>query len=55
MLNFGWSFVYDVSAILFAVGALGHVRILPEFAGLGELVRVLPVVAVGMLLKWAKI
>lgn len=53
--NFGWSFVYNLFAILLAAGAFVHARIPPEFAGLGELVSVLPVVAAGMLLKWAKI
>ncbi|KAF2828028.1 copper-translocating P-t [Ophiobolus disseminans] len=53
--NFGWSFVYNLFAILLASGAFVHARIPPEFAGLGELVSVLPVVAAGMLLKWAKL
>ncbi|USP82466.1 P-type cation-transporting [Curvularia clavata] len=53
--NFGWSFVYNTFAILLAAGAFVHARIPPEFAGLGELVSVLPVVAAGMLLKWTKI
>ena len=53
--NFGWSFVYNVFAILLATGAFVHARIPPEFAGLGELVSVLPVVAAGILLRWAKI
>ena len=53
--NFGWSFVYNVFAILLAAGAFVHARIPPEFAGLGELVSVCPVVAAGVLLRWAKI
>lgn len=53
--NFGWSFVYNVFAILLAAGAFVHARIPPQFAGLGELISVLPVVAAGILLKWAKI
>jgi P-type E1-E2 ATPase len=53
--NFGWSFVYNLFAILLAAGAFVHVRIPPEFAGLGELVSVLPVIAAGILLKWAKV
>jgi heavy metal translocating P-type ATPase len=55
MFNFGWSFVYNIFAILLAAGAFVHARIPPEFAGLGELVSVLPVVTAGMLLKWAQI
>ncbi|KAL8856324.1 MAG: hypothetical protein Q9178_007088 [Gyalolechia marmorata] len=53
--NFGWSFVYNLFAILLAAGAFVRARIPPEYAGLGELVSVLPVIAAGMLLRWAKI
>ncbi|KAH8695826.1 E1-E2 ATPase-domain-containing protein [Phaeosphaeriaceae sp. PMI808] len=49
--NFGWSFVYNVFAILLAAGAFVRARIPPEFAGLGEPVSVLPVVAAGILLR----
>ncbi|KAI5918156.1 copper-translocating P-type ATPase [Camillea tinctor] len=58
--NFGWSFIYNVLAVLLASGALisarsgASVRIPPEFAGLGELVSVLPVIAIAVGLKWAK-
>ncbi|KAL7930089.1 E1-E2 ATPase domain-containing protein [Trichoderma chlorosporum] len=55
MFNFGWSFVYNLFAILLAAGAFVDARIPPEFAGLGELVSVLPVIAVATLLKWSKI
>jgi heavy metal translocating P-type ATPase len=53
--NFGWSFVYNLFAILLAAGAFVHARIPPQYAGLGELVSVLPVVAAGVQLKWANI
>ncbi|KAI3397400.1 hypothetical protein diail_10851 [Diaporthe ilicicola] len=56
--NFGWSFVYNVFAILLGAGAfsaLNNARIPPEFAGLGELVSVLPVIIAAMLLRWEKI
>ncbi|EON98444.1 putative copper-translocating p-type atpase protein [Phaeoacremonium minimum UCRPA7] len=53
--NFGWSFVYNLFAILLAAGAFVHARIPPEFAGLGELVSVLPVIAAAVLLRWTKI
>ncbi|KAI1504744.1 copper-translocating P-type ATPase [Biscogniauxia marginata] len=58
--NFGWSFVYNVLAVLLASGALttarngASVRIPPEYAGLGELVSVLPVIAIAVGLRWAK-
>lgn len=59
--NFGWSFVYNILAMLFASGALvsaregGAIRIPPEYAGLGELVSVLPVIAIAVGLRWAKL
>lgn len=53
--NFGWSFVYNLFAILLAAGAFVNARISPEFAGLGELVSVLPVIFAAVLLRWSKI
>ncbi|XXG98119.1 hypothetical protein Hte_004439 [Hypoxylon texense] len=59
--NFGWSAVYNVFAVLLAAGAFvpagkgGDARIPPEFAGLGELVSVLPVVVVAVSLRWARL
>ncbi|RPD64500.1 heavy metal translocatin [Lentinus tigrinus ALCF2SS1-7] len=53
-LNFGWSFVYNLVAILLAAGAFVHVRVAPAYAGLGEIVSVLPVVVVALQLKWFK-
>jgi Cu2+-exporting ATPase len=55
--NFGWSFVYNIFAILLGGGAfssLHNARIPPEFAGLGELVSVVPVIVAAMLLRWEK-
>lgn len=53
--NFTWSFVYNLFAILLASGALVHARIPPEYAGLGELVSVLPVILAAALLRWSKV
>ncbi|TFB02364.1 P-type cation-transporting ATPase [Trichoderma ghanense] len=53
MFNFGWSFVYNLFAVLLAAGAFVDVRIPPEYAGLGELVSVLPVIAAATLLRWS--
>jgi len=53
-LNFAWSFVYNLFAILLAAGAFVTARIPPAYAGLGELVSVLPVIAVAMQLRWTK-
>ncbi|KAK1981255.1 copper-translocating P-type ATPase [Colletotrichum cereale] len=53
--NFGWSFVYNLFAILIAAGAFVNARIPPEYAGLGELASVLPVIAAAVLLRWSKV
>ncbi|EHK47677.1 hypothetical protein TRIATDRAFT_291026 [Trichoderma atroviride IMI 206040] len=53
--NFMWSFVYNAFAILLAAGAFVNARIPPEYAGLGELVSVLPVIAAAVLLRWSTI
>ncbi|KAM0350166.1 hypothetical protein ACHAPU_003331 [Fusarium lateritium] len=53
--NFGLSFVYNTFAVLLAAGAFVNARIPPEFAGLGELVSVLPVIAAAVLLRWSNI
>lgn len=59
--NFGWSFVYNVFAILLAGGlfeSLGGdgkgIRIPPQYAGLGELVSILPVLGGSLTLRWAR-
>ncbi|KAI0675981.1 heavy metal translocatin [Trametes maxima] len=53
-LNFVWSAVYNLVAILLAAGAFVHARVPPAYAGLGEVVSVLPVVLVAVQLKWFK-
>lgn len=53
--NFGWSFVYNTFAVLLAAGAFVNARIPPEYAGLGELVSVLPVILAAVLLRWSRI
>ncbi|EJD46950.1 heavy metal translocatin [Auricularia subglabra TFB-10046 SS5] len=45
-INFVWAFLYNLLAVLGAAGALVRVRIAPEYAGLGEMVSVVPVVVV---------
>jgi len=54
ILNFAWSFIYNIFAILLAGGAFVRARIPPAYAGLGEVVSVLPVVLIALQLKWAK-
>jgi heavy metal translocating P-type ATPase len=54
VFNFTWAFVFNVFAILLAAGAFPHARIPPQYAGLGEIVSVLPVIAIAMQLKWAR-
>ncbi|KAF2203575.1 heavy metal translocatin [Delitschia confertaspora ATCC 74209] len=52
LFNFGWSFLYNLVAVLFAAGAFVWGRLPPAWAGLGELVSVLPVVIAALLLSW---
>lgn len=54
VFNFAWSAVYNIVAILFAAGAFVTQRLPPEYAGLGEAVSVLPVVAVALGMRWRK-
>ena len=61
--NFAWSAVYNVFAILLAAGAFVSIgsngglqaRIPPAYAGLGEIVSVLPVILAALLLRWVRI
>ena len=54
--NFSWSCLYNVGAILLAAGAFveagNQIRIAPQWAGLGELVSVLPVVLIAFQMRW---
>lgn len=57
--NFVWSAVYNFGAILLATGAFTgikiggqKVKISPQWAGLGELVSVLPVVIIAFQMRW---
>ena len=54
VFNFTWAAVYNVLAILLAAGAFVHVRLSPEYAGLGEAVSVLPVILVPLQLRWRR-
>ncbi|KAG0230950.1 hypothetical protein BGW42_000601 [Actinomortierella wolfii] len=54
-INFAWAFLYNLVVIPLAAGCfipvMKDVRIPPEVAGLGELLSVMPVLAVALLLK----
>ena len=54
-LNFVWSIVYYLFSMLLAAGAFVELRIPPAYPALGELVTVLPVIAVAMQLRWRKV
>ena len=54
IFNFIWSGIYNVFAILLAAGAFVRIRIAPAYAGLGEIVSVLPVVLVALSLMRLK-
>ncbi|CAO2656011.1 Nn.00g048140.m01.CDS01 [Neocucurbitaria sp. VM-36] len=55
ILNFAWSALYNLTAVLLAAGAFSSIknsiRIPPQWAGLGELVSVLPVVGVAVQMR----
>ncbi|KAJ7265471.1 E1-E2 ATPase-domain-containing protein [Mycena haematopus] len=50
----GWCVLYNAAALLFAGGVFLRVRIEPQWAGLGELVSLVPVLVVGLALdlRW---
>ena len=54
VFNFAWAFVYNILAVLLAAGAFVDARIPPKYAGLGEIVSVLPVVLIAVQLRWFK-
>ena len=54
VFNFTWSFIYNTIAVLLAAGAFVNARIPPEYAGLGEIVSVLPVILIALQLRWFK-
>ena len=54
VFNFVWSGVYNSIAILLAAGAFVKARIPPAYAGLGEIVSVLPVIFVALTLMGFK-
>jgi Cu2+-exporting ATPase len=54
VFNFSWAFTYNLFAVLLAAGAFVNVRIPPQYAGLGELVSVLPVIAIALQLRYFK-
>lgn len=55
VFNFAWSAIYNVLAILLAAGAFVNVRIPPAYAGLGEIVSVLPVIFAAMTMLLLKL
>jgi Cu2+-exporting ATPase len=54
VFNFAWSAVYNVLAILLAAGAFVKVRIEPAYAGLGEIVSVVPVIVAALTIPKVK-
>lgn len=55
LFNFTWSAIYNLAAVLLAAGVGGgRFRIPPAYAGLGEVVSVVPVVGAAVLLRWWK-
>ncbi|KAL8788866.1 MAG: hypothetical protein Q9195_007080 [Heterodermia aff. obscurata] len=54
LFGFSWSAFYNLFAIMLAAGLLIKIRLPPEYAGLGEMISVLPVVIVPLRLRWKK-
>ena len=54
VVNFAWAAIYNLFAICLAAGVLVVWRIEPKWAGIGEVVSVMPVIIVGWSLKWNK-
>lgn len=53
VFNFVWAFLFNVVAVILAAGILGSTwRIPPAYAGLGEIVSVVPVIMVALGMKW---
>lgn len=52
VFNFTWAAFYNIFAILLAAGAFIKIRLPPQYAGLGEVVSVLPVIFVPLHLRW---
>lgn len=57
IINFSWSALYNIFAILLAAGAFvavgDQIRIKPQWAGMGELVSVMPVVLIAVQMRWS--
>jgi len=53
VFNFAWSAAYNVFAVLLASGAFVKFRVPPAYAGLGEIVSVVPVIIAAVSLLWA--
>ena len=53
LLNFAWAGIYNLFAISLAAGVFVVWRIEPKWAGIGEVISVMPVVIVGWSLKWS--
>lgn len=51
VLNFAWSFVYNLLAILLAAGAFVNARTPLQYAGLGEIISVLPAILIALQLR----
>ncbi|EXJ91293.1 Cu2+-exporting ATPase [Capronia coronata CBS 617.96] len=55
ILNFCWSFTYNLFAVLLAAGLFVKWRLPPQYAALGEVISVLPVIGIALLLRYIKL
>jgi Cd2+-exporting ATPase len=52
IVNFAWAGIYNLVAICLSAGVFVVWRIEPQWAGIGEIVSIMPVIVVGWSLKW---
>ena len=55
VVNFAWAAIYNLFAICLAAGVFVVWRIEPKWAGIGEVVSIMPVIVVGWSLKWDRL
>ncbi|KAK9371750.1 uncharacterized protein V1513DRAFT_306897 [Lipomyces chichibuensis] len=53
-VGIGWACVYNFFAVLTVSGAFVHVRIGPAWAGVSEVISILPVAAIALSMNWTR-
>ena len=55
VVNFVWAAIYNLFAICLAAGVAVVWRIEPRWAGIGEVVSIMPIILIGWSLKWMQL